>query len=155
MRPRIDRHGLAPERPPDLDAVAREREPSDVGVGRDPHDQLGEERLQPRRVLARERLTPVPFARRRSCRFAKLGPRAGGLPVLLVAIGETEHRADAWIEALALGELRARLGEGVRAHETLPLVERGLGGGLVLRGLRARDRRTRGARVSGERDERG
>ncbi len=73
---------------------------------------------------------------RRRGRVLERHPRARGLAVLFVAVAEIQERPRAGIEALAFGELRARLAEFSVGHELARLLEEGLGGGLIGRVLR-------------------
>src|SRR5262249_53647151 len=61
----------------------------------------------------------------------ELGPGARRLPVLLVAVGEVEHGAEPRVEPLALGQLRAGLGELALLHQRARVAVERLGGRLA------------------------
>jgi hypothetical protein len=83
-------------------------------------------------------------------RLVELTPGARGLALLLVADGEVEQRAELGVEALALGELAARLGDLAGVEQLPRLAEERLGGGEL---RDARGRALRGARGRGGRAE--
>jgi hypothetical protein len=72
---------------------------------------VGQAGFERRSALARDVLALVVLERGRRGGLLEAGPRAGGAAAALVAVGEPQQRADARIEPLALGELRARFGE--------------------------------------------
>jgi hypothetical protein len=109
----VHRHGHAERARSERDAVHAQLEPRRSArsrVGRPRRASRAEAKR--RRVLARDLHAVVAaLALRATLDIGELGPRRGEFAFAFVAQGECEQRPGRWIEALAFGELGARLGE--------------------------------------------
>src|SRR5262249_38653574 len=86
--------------------------------------ELGELALKLVDVDARRRLAILAAVfDRLAQRFVVRGPRGRELALVLPAVAEVQERAAAGVEALALGELGARLGEAALVHQLHAFVE--------------------------------
>ena len=131
----VDRDGGVPLGLADGGAVAADGEAGDGasdGVG-DLDGEAGKAGPQGLGALVRELLPVLLAGGPRGVRDLEVGaPRARELAGVLQAVGQVELGADRGIEALALGELGAGLGELAGGGERAGVVEEGLGRGLLL-----------------------
>jgi len=153
----VDRYGDAPQRVAHELPVAPHLEIGDASEGRNLDAELSESRGEGIGPLACGLFTvrlaaPV----RQVGHLEERRPRARELAHVLPADGQVELRAHRGRQALALGELGARVGVVTLPHATAPLVEEQLRGRHVIARrvcLARRDARRRGRRQRDQQEE--